>query len=137
MFQRMSPDLEPAVDLLAEALPGLAAVYVYGSAAAGRLRRDSDIDLAVYAGAPIDEAQLVELRETIARSLNRDVDLVDMATAPTVLQMEVLRAGPAIAAPRPTEAGLLELRIMRDYYDLKYRRIGIEQDIVRRGRVHA
>ncbi len=71
------------------------------------------------------------------RCLLRDVDLVDLADASTILQFQAINEGCLVDAPAPDAAALFELRIMRDYQDLKARRAGIEADITKRGRVHA
>ena len=47
-------DFNPAIKVIAEAIPNYIAIYLYGSYAQGRERADSDIDLAVLAKTPID-----------------------------------------------------------------------------------
>ena len=133
----MNIDLEPAVSILRRELPSLAGVYVFGSVAAGAARPDSDVDLAFHAGRAANRGKIVVLREMLSAALRRDVDLVDLAAAPTTLQMQVLREGRLLAAQDAFAIGMFELRVLRDYHDLKIRRAVIEADIVRRGRVHA
>ena len=71
-----------------------AAVYLFGSAATGRFRPDSDLDLAIL---PISGAivplVLFETQILIAEQLKSDVDLVDLSQATTVFRKEVLRTG--------------------------------------------
>lgn len=133
----MAVELAPVLALLGRDIPDLAGVYLFGSEAQGVARPGSDVDLAVYAGRPVDAARLVEARQATAALLRREVDLVDLAAADTILQMQVLRDGKLLLAPDPYAVGLFELRVLRDYRDLKRRRVGIEADIVARGRVHA
>lgn len=133
----MATDLAPALDILRRALPELAAVYLFGSAADGSERADSDIDLAVYSGRRVDRLQLIELQEQVAQTLGRDVDLVDLASAPTILQVQAIGEGKLIAAPDADAAAFFEVRVMRDYQDLKARRADLEADAVCRGRVYA
>jgi predicted nucleotidyltransferase len=133
----MAVDLAPALAVLRREAPGIAAVYLFGSSAVGAERPDSDIDLAIYAGKALDRSKLFDLREALAQSLGRDVDLVDLATAPTILQMQVIGEGRLVEARDADAAGFFEVRVMRDYQDLKERRAGIEADIVQRGRVYA
>lgn len=133
----MSVDLAPVLEILRRELPQLAAVYLFGSAANGLLRPDSDIDLALHAGAPIDRTHLLELQATLAKLLHRDVDLVDLAEASTILQMQVIGEGRQVDAADPVAAAHFEVRVMREYQDLKARRAEIEADIVRRGRAYA
>lgn len=133
----MSVNLAPALEILRRETPGLVAVYLFGSVASDAERSDSDVDLAVYASAPIDPLRLLDLQEALARVLSRDVDLVDLAAASTILQIQVIGEGRLVDAPQPRETALFEVRVMRDYQDLKARRVEIEADVVRRGRVYA
>jgi predicted nucleotidyltransferase len=133
----MSVDLAPALEVLRRELPGLAATYLFGSAADGLERADSDIDLAVYAGRAIDRRKLLDVQEMLAKLLLREVDLVDLATASTILQVQVIGEGRVVDAPDADRAAFFEVRVMRDYQVLKARRAEHEADAVRRGRVYA
>lgn len=132
----MHLDLTPALALLRQRIPGLAGTYLFGSQAGENARADSDIDLAVFAGRPLPRAQVVELSYELAALLRRDVDLVDMADASTIMQFQIVAEGRLVDVPQPDLVGLFEVRIMRDYQDLKARRAEIEADIVARGRVY-
>ncbi len=132
----MRISLSPALDLLRRAIPSLAGVYLFGSQATGTAGPDSDVDIAFFAGRALPQADLLRLREQVSAVLRHDVDLVDLAGASTIMQMQVLRDGRLEAAPDPNAIGLFELRVLRDYRDLKMRRAGIEADIVARGRVY-
>lgn len=133
----MAVELAPVLALLGRDIPGLAGVYLFGSEAQGAARAGSDVDLALYAGRTVDAARLLEARHGAAALLRREVDLVDLAAADTVLQMQVLRDGKLLLAPDPSAVGFFELRVLRDYRDLKRRRAGIEADIAARGWVNA
>jgi uncharacterized protein len=130
-------DLAPTLALLRQEIPNLAGVYLFGSFAAGLDRADSDVDLGVFAGRPLQRPRVIELAHRVASLLRRDVDLVDLADASTILQMQAIGEGRLIDAPKPYECALFEVRVMRDYQDLKARRREIEADIVARGRVYA
>lgn len=123
--------------MLRRDLPGLVSVYLFGSHASGVARADSDVDVAFYAGRALPRERVLALSLDLAQLLRRDVDLVDLAVAPTILQMQAIGEGELIAAPDPYAAASFEVRVMRDYQELKQRRAGIEADIVARGRVHA
>lgn len=128
--------LSPAqLDLIDTAVPDLVAVWLFGSEAAGSSRSDSDVDIAVLAARPIASEALYRLKNRLEAELRRDVDLIDLATASTVLTKEVLTGGRRLLVCDPTRADLFEIMTMREYEDLKYRRAGIEADIAARGRV--
>ncbi len=62
-----------------------AAAYLFGSAATGRLRADSDLDLAILPGsAEIMPLALYDMQVLLAEKLGLNVDLVDLARATTV-----------------------------------------------------
>ena len=75
----MSPEHRRLVlDLLAEHLPQVRKVWVFGSRATGRARRYSDLDLAIDAGRPLTSDEAGALREAFEESdLPYRVDLVD------------------------------------------------------------
>ncbi len=133
----MPPDLAPALSILRRETPGLVAVYLFGSAATGALRADSDIDLAFLADRRIDRSKVLETQESVAKALGRDVDLVDLADASTILQIEAIGEGLLLDAPDADAAALFEVRVLRDYQELKARRAELEADAVERGRVYA
>lgn len=130
--------IEPAaLSTLERLIPGLASVYVFGSVARGEGRPWSDIDLAIVAAPSPRPEDIHAAREGLELILGRDVDLVDLAAAPLPLARQVLIEGRRVHAPRAATADLLEVRILRDYEDLKRRRAGIEADMVARGAVYA
>ncbi|MEQ7154695.1 type VII toxin-antitoxin system MntA family adenylyltransferase antitoxin [Brevundimonas aurifodinae] len=131
----MSPDA--AIPILERLIHGLAAVYVFGSAARGDMRADSDLDLAIVVDGVLPSKVRYEAKLAVEDALRIDVDLVDLATASPILGREVLLEGRRIATPNALVADLAEIRLMRDYEDLKERRRGIEADIMTRGRVLA
>lgn len=65
--------------------------YVYGSAASGRLKPDSDVDLAVACSRPMAGAELRALQEECVLVLHRDVDLVDLLRVTGLILRNALR----------------------------------------------
>jgi predicted nucleotidyltransferase len=86
---------------LSEVLPELELVVLFGSAAKGRMRPRSDVDLAVSC---MGAADLDSLYLALAPRLGTDrLDLVDLRRASPLLMMEVARSG----RPLYEEAGAL------------------------------
>lgn len=133
----MTRDLAPVLALLRREIPGLAGVYLFGSAAYGAARAESDVDLAFFAGPPLARGEVVRLQMALADLLRRDVDLVDLASATTILQAQVLGEGRLIDAPDAPVIAAFEVRAMRAYQELKARRADLEAAIAARGRVYA
>lgn len=131
----MSLDLAPVLALLRREIPELAGVYLFGSVAEERDNAASDVDIAIYAGRPLPRARVIELQLALSETLKREVDLVELAAAPTILQVEAIQ-GRLLDAPDPLALGLFEVRVMRDYQDLKARIAEMDADAVRRGRVY-
>ena len=71
----------------------LQGILLYGSRARGNHRPDSDYDVAFLCdhNIPADETWL--LAQDIAATINRDVDLIDLWQAATVLRKEVVEVG--------------------------------------------
>ena len=72
-------------------------VYLFGSVAAGRENRFSDIDVAVLFDPAMPEAnytqQQLALMDELSRLLHRDVDVVLLNKASIFLKFQVLRNG--------------------------------------------
>lgn len=86
-------NFDPVVNAIRSAIPEVQALYLFGSVATGQDRSDSDVDLAVLAPRPLDQLSRWRLQESIAAELGRDVDLVDLRAASTVMQVQVLDTG--------------------------------------------
>jgi predicted nucleotidyltransferase len=87
------PALEQACSLLRDRLAGLEAIYLFGSVAAGALRADSGVDLAVLCAGAVSPLDRFEAEQACARCLWREVDLVDLRAAPLPLQAAIVVAG--------------------------------------------
>jgi uncharacterized protein len=124
--------------LVARSIPGVRTIYLFGSAAEGRLRADSDVDLAVLAAGPIAPELLFDTAETCARHLGREVDLVDLQTAPLVLQAQIVGRGRRLAGlGDPREAAFFENQVMSRYCAFIEERGPLMDEVVRRRSIHA
>jgi uncharacterized protein len=71
-----------------------ARVYLFGSSISGRLRRSSDIDVAIDAVRVLPSALLSELRDRLEESaIPYDVDIVDLSAASPEIRASVERDG--------------------------------------------
>lgn len=71
-----------------------ARVYLFGSSATGRVRRSSDIDVAIDAGGPLPSDLLAEAREQLDESdVPYDVDVVDLSATPPEMRARIEREG--------------------------------------------
>lgn len=124
------------VALVREAVPDLIAVYRFGSTARGEARGDSDIDLAILAGTPLAPVARFELQERLAARMGRDVDLVDLDVASTVMRMQVIPTGTLLAASDPARQEAFEDQTYSAYARLNEERREILAQVRREGRVY-
>ena len=128
----LPPALEGAVRRLRDALPRLVAVYLFGSHGEGNAHPESDVDLAFLAEEALPAAARWELQETLAGHLGRDVDLVDLRRASTVMQMQVL-GGRLLYEGDRVARQLFEATTYAAYALLNEERRAILEDVHRRG----
>lgn len=111
------------------------AIYLFGSTARGDETKESDIDIAVLAARPLDPIPRWHLQEAIAAKLGKQVDLVDLRSASTVMRAQVLRDGRQLFVKDPTIVGLFEATALSDYARLQEERGAILKDIANRGTI--
>lgn len=104
-----------------------AAIFLFGSAARGELRSDSDVDIAILTGGPpVDPFRVAGLKTDVEAVLGRAVDLAVLDDASPILCMEVLREHRLLVNHN---AGLLQRFVVKTlgaYFDLKRTRRPIE-----------
>lgn len=127
---------ETAVRHLRDAVPDVIAIYLFGSQAQGSVRADSDIDLAILPSAPIDPVERWTVQEDLSIALRRDVDLVDLRAASTVMRMQVIRQSQLLYESDTTARQEFEMYTYSSYALLNEERAAILQDIQERGRIH-
>jgi uncharacterized protein len=81
-----------------KAVPSLIVLYRFGSAERGAVRPDSDIDLAIFSREALPELRRFELAQDLAIQLHRDVDLVDLRSASTVMRMQIISTGTCLTS---------------------------------------
>jgi predicted nucleotidyltransferase len=121
---------------LADAIPNLIAVYQFGSTVEDGEHPESDLDLAILAPRPLDNVDRWTIQEEIAAQLRRDVDLVDLHAASTVMQMQVLSQGNVLKEWDRTARQQFEVHVYSAYALLNEERAGILKDVQERGRIY-
>jgi len=95
-----------------EVFPEAWGVWLYGSFAHGRARRDSDLDIAILPDRPIDPTDRWRRSELVSSRLPKTVDLVDLRQVGTVLRFEVVTGGRRIAARDPDRCDIFETAVV-------------------------
>ncbi len=124
------------VDMLREEFPEILAVYRFGSFASEYERTASDIDFAVYAGMPLPTVGLWRTAQRLAAEAGRGVDIVDLASASTVMRAQVIHKGERVHCADEVVCETFEDYVYSSYARLNEERQGILEDILRRGNVY-
>jgi predicted nucleotidyltransferase len=129
---------EPLIALLKQRLPGLLAIYAFGSRIKNQgfsAQADSDLDLAVLLEGYADPVILFDLSGGLADMVDCPVDLLDMRAASTVMQYQILTQG-AVWWRKNVQAGLFEAAMLSEKMALNEARAGLVQDVTQRGSVY-
>lgn len=129
-------DWQAVVALLRRGIPELQAVYHFGSSAHASEHASSDVDLAVLAGKPCPPLTRFALSNACARLLHAEVDLVDLASANTVLVAQVIESGRLLFDHNPVLVAGFEVTAMAKYCQLNEERRELVADIQQRGCVY-
>ena len=132
---------QQVVNTLLKRFPSLQAVYAFGSWGTGDEQQQSDADIAILLSPPDSKQatreQLFDARCDLASALGREVDLVDLRAASTVLQKEVVSASRRLYCANHYEADTFEMLTLSFYQKLNEERAGILAEVARTGRILA
>jgi len=128
--------VKPLVEAIQSRVEGLAAVYLFGSRARGDALPDSDLDLAILATRKLDPVERWKLQEDLATLGHRDVDLVDLRQASTVMRIQVLKDALLLLDLAPSARQAYEAVALGAYARLNLERAGILADIAARSAAH-
>jgi uncharacterized protein len=112
---------EAALRRLTEALradPDLVLAIVFGSIVPGGAGFESDVDLAVLTGHPLDSVRSETLIRTAAGATGRPVDLVDLRETGVPLLRTILRDGRTLLSRDRAARDRLVSRMLADVEDL-------------------
>lgn len=115
----VEPDvsLEQLVAALREG-PPLRFAMLFGSAARGTLRADSDVDIGIF---PVDLSlplsEELALQAELTRVCGREVDLVRLDRAPTLVRWQVVRYGRVLMESSPFSASRFAANSIAEYLD--------------------
>ncbi|MDY0269228.1 type VII toxin-antitoxin system MntA family adenylyltransferase antitoxin [Trichloromonas sp.] len=124
------------VQALHSFFPDLLAIYRFGSWRTEAERPASDIDLAILPAAPLDNVRRWEVAQQLATLAGRNVDLVDLLAASTVLRMQVVGHGVCLFRADENAVATFEDMVFSAYCRFNLERRDILEDIRRRGSVY-
>lgn len=129
-------DRNQIVTLIQAVVPDVRAVYRFGSSGTGATHAESDLDLAVLPPVPLPAPTRWDLEQDLSIALRRDVDLVDLRSASTVMRMQVVSTGTVLFESDRAARQAFEVHTYSASALLNEERTGILDDIRKRGRVY-
>ncbi len=124
------------VSAIQSAVPGLKAVYLFGSAIKGDMHDNSDIDLAIWTEQPLSALELWDLRQLMETIVQRQVDLIDLNKATTVMRMQIVSQGKRLYCQDFSACEQFEDFVFSDYVRLNEERHEILESIRQQGRIY-
>lgn len=125
----------PVLAALHARVPGLMAVYAFGSRVQGSANAKSDLDLAVLVAGYADPLQLWDLASALADVVGCPVDLLDLRAASTIMQYQIITTGQRWWA-KDAQAGVYEAAILSEKTALDTARAGLMADIQKTGVIY-
>ncbi|RLC86631.1 MAG: nucleotidyltransferase domain-containing protein [Chloroflexi bacterium] len=116
MRERRIPDLSHLAEVFRR-YPDVLAVYLFGSQATGRLRRESDLDLAILPRTASLRERRLDILADLARYGFSNVDLVFLDTDDIVLKYEAVKHNRVVYQTEDFDRGSTYSKIVRQYLD--------------------
>lgn len=128
------------LDTILEHHPDVQAIYLYGSHNTEYERPDSDVDIGLLL--PPLRAKVVgslfqdDVHAALERVLRKDVDLINLRLASTVLQIQILAAERRVYTGDAYAAAEFEMLTLSFYQKLNEERAGIIAEALKTRRFH-
>lgn len=126
---------DTCVNTIKEEFPNVAGVWLFGSTASGESSAASDIDLALLLPHKVDSVKLWQCAQRIASGVDKEVDLVDLVGASTVMRAQVVQNGKRIYCADRFLCDKFETESLTDYLRFSEERKDLLEDIKSRGNV--
>ena len=117
------------ITLLTSEFSDLSLIYIFGSQASGAVHEDSDVDIAVLCGNKLEPLARWNIATELAEVLKKDVDLVDLLEASTVMQHQIIFNGVCIYDAFEQQAAF-EMQVMSMYQHLNAERDEIVKEYI-------
>ena len=136
----MKTEEREIVEIVTKHFAEVQAIYLFGSFASADDGPDSDVDLALLLShqraKTVGNLFLHPVHAELERSLNRDVDLVNLRCVSTVMQKEVIMADRRICCADQYAADEFEMLTISFYQKLNEERADIIEEALKSGKFH-
>jgi predicted nucleotidyltransferase len=129
------------VNIIRDHVPGITAIYLFGSYGTTEEWTNSDVDLALLSS-PQESSKhqpllLTPCHYALMKATRRAVDIIDIRAVSTVFQMEIIRTGRLIYCADSAEVLEFESRTLSQYQKLNEERLLIIESFQKTGRAYA
>ncbi|MGO1470372.1 MAG: type VII toxin-antitoxin system MntA family adenylyltransferase antitoxin [Tissierella sp.] len=93
--------------------------YIFGSYASDNIKKDSDIDIAIYLKNTIDTDAYINIKMELSDSLKREVDLVILNNTTPLLKYEIYKNHILIFTRDETVESKYKVKTLFEYNDMK------------------
>jgi len=115
---------------------GVLLVFLFGSAASGKMTQDSDIDIGILFEYEHNVYEINELKSELNTIFKREIDIAVLNSASPILKMQVLKNGILAFAQDKKSYNEFFVDTINQYDDLKQIRKICEDNILK-GRIYA
>lgn len=100
-------------------------LVLFGSSVKGAMRSDSDIDIAFLSEKNYDAYEVFMTAQELAAIIKRDVDLMDLSKASTVLKAQIVSSGRVIYCSNETGRMNFFMKSLKEYAVLNEQRLPV------------
>ena len=128
--------IKKIIDCLSSSLDNIQGIYLFGSYASGDATEKSDVDIAVLCIKRLSFDLKLSLTSSLAMTLNKEVDLVELRYIDTIFKEEIIRTANRIATFDRVACEKYEDYIYCSAMDFREFRSPHVQEIIERGYIH-
>ena len=132
----MKEKYQQIVDVILRELPDVEAVYLFGSAASGLSRKDSDVDIAILPAKILSSVERWKIGGEVAYALKKEIDLIDLRQTSTVMRFQIISTGICLYSHDTSSREIFEDFVYSSYLRFNEERKDLLMDIQRRGRIY-
>ena len=127
--------VDTSVTKIKEQFPDVYGIWLFGSSASQTTTAESDVDLGVLLPQRADSIKLWQCAQSIAAAVNKEIDLVDLLEASTVMRAQIMREGKRVFCADKFKSEMFETEALTDYLRFNEERKEVLGSIKYRGKV--